>query len=936
MTPLGSEPPSTARLVTLASTPVRHETVEHHNSYEMTNGEVTVTWGPRDGHWQLLSISTARGGQSFQDQPLFEAVHRPDGVSEFVFPVLAASRKAGLAEKLAFPFGGGAIRNDPATSVSDLFGVVDSAALEALGVPSIGGIPLLQLDTPGALWAQWVALYTTVGDVGGFYAYTNDEAQIKKSVGFGSKGNATLLSWRHYAAGAFERDEVETLLQSSSAWAPTFENLGNDSWRVTYQQGWILTDTDGAFLSFDVEANGDPVFVDLRGETIGIQVVIDVGLRRDELTMRADVLFQGQRIYEMPYEWRATYDAPMRLFDACARYRAWARGEGPGDLDIADTDGATLEDADGADLALGAVPAHWMQGDPSRGFGMSEKVRDRVRLHVVFGEYPGNYDLPAELASFRESMTRIEDLIGAPAGGGETTVYWQSWHGQNAVEASLEGDRWPDWDPPQEVFEEELAAARAAGQDPGVYILPTLYYPTSRSYEQDGAEDFTLVDIDGEPQTEGSGTYETANRIDQRRAFEALSTRWGAVFGRHGYNVTNIYHDAVSGLPTDAFPDFADGAVRKGGTSEVHDGRRDWLAHVLGVQDGGPFILGDLDDAEITDADSSLLVTPGPFEDAFAVDADGAILTDADGAWIVTRSTPEALLVDIDEATIVDTDAAELTLPSTPFVGGEAYARTENPQESFIGLAQLHGYKSRFVLLFGILPADQAWRWCYGPEAMAMPLVENPIARVTESGGATATTVLADVVVFSLIFQWHAGMLLAINYISTRGNYSLPPLENEWNAAEARIWGKLRELAMIDRNAVVREARMFGRPLRPPAGFFWDAWEDERGFNAALRHLELFYDENDDVIVVLLSNRGDSQNYFHLFLPQNDYPEVVGKTGIYDGVLSDFVDDDGVTWTDTDGAYLVDVRPLLRELNGASIDLSIAVQAGETRALEIW
>lgn len=883
-------------------------------TYVMSNGTVQVVWAPRGGQWQIATMTVAnKGGSTFLDQPLFEFKHRSDGASELAFPILVPKRRGQNEEKLAFPFGGAAISKNPASSVSTLLGAVDAAALEAVGTPFLGTIPLLELTNPGALWGQWAALYHMDPNYGGLFCQTGDWKGHRKTVGFGARGDGTIMLWRHYGQGVFQRPDVTTTVRSTDFSLASFTELGGNRWRVVFQSGDHLA--DGRQRLYDgVDGAGEPRW--LVQPNNKLRVTIDVELVQDEAVFTASVDFHENRVLTMPYSWRMTYDRPLRLFDICKRYRTWAKGDGPVDT----------------------VPAPWGHDENPCSFTRSRKMREACRLHVIMGDFPGDHSLPASLPEFVQTQARFEELIRCyDSQLGAVSAYWGPWHGFRALDVSVEGSAWPEWDPPQDALEAQLAAARALGQDPGVYILPGVYYEAARDAALDQPGDLALVSIDGEVQdTIPPAGFAAGTQVNMNpeQGLEVLLKRWRDVW--RCYGVRNIYHDALSGLPSDGWNDHAAAARAPGGSSEVHDGRMAWLHQVLVEQSLGPFRLTDADGSLLTDG-TDYLVAPGGGHSEAAWLTDGTdYLVDEQGRRLHDGAVSQALQLTDGTNNLTD-GTNDLVAPGKPFAfGSEAFARIENPQERFIKLVQLHGFKSAFVLEFGLLYADQGWRWTYGPESMSVALVENPIARPSASLGATMTDAAADVFVFAHVFQWHAGALLSLNYVSTRGDFAIPPLEGDRNGPEARLYGKIRELATLDMTARVREARMFGTPLRPPAGFFWDAWEDELPeFGGRTVHVDLYQHPTEAVVVLLVSNRDDQNRLVRVRLELDDYPELVGKTELWDAEKT-FLTAGGAQLLSEDRLPLtVPGERISSREAGDDFDEILSVAAGQTRAFEI-
>ena len=236
--------------------------------------------------------------------------------------------------------------------------------------------------------------------------------------------------------------------------------------------------------------------------------------------------------------------------------------------------------------------------------------------------------------------------------------------------------------------------------------------------------------------------------------------------------------------------------------------------------------------------------------------------------------------------------------------------RLENPQETMLGLAQYQGVKYDFLLGFGFVPVGMAWSVVYNERGITLPLVENPVMRAFSTyvydetgsplldesgqgileeaspGGGTVTA--ARVFVLFHVGQFHSGNIVAFTAGGLRGNQwpQFPP-ENEWTAGDALLMGKVRQLVTCDSYEIFRTARMFGKMLRPPPGFFWDAYEssDDSGpdsLEASTTHVDLFDHPTLDRVALIVTNRDSVPAQVVLDLNTSDYPELVGKTRVSD------------------------------------------------------
>ncbi len=518
--------------------------------YTMSNGQVTVTWGPVGNRWQIQSIATATGGSSFRSFPLWELGTRVGGVKEILFPMLdvAPHSVGGNDEKLFIPFGQGAIRQNPMAAISSLSGQVDAAQLEALGVPSIDGITLLEFPNPGTAAMQFTGLYSWSGKRG-FYLQTTDHGGQRKDFSYGSTQGGTLVLTRNYATGPVDPEQGDSPLRPDG-WGVKFAQVSSTQWTVTYTQPANLRRESGFDLMTEaVDASSNPVFLEAENP---VSVVITVTLDGDEAVFQIEARYP-LATYSIPYTWRLTH-MEGTLYDFATRYRGWVESSNP----------------------------PWMQTslDPDENWMLSRFDNDDARLHVVYGSLPGADETSSRSPSNpsfegynRANLAMSEILLGDTAGRRALSHYWNTWN-TTEDEGPVEGVYLPDVSPVDEGARAASIQSREDGYYPGLYIHPTVYHTLADYYSRDRVEeDLALIDEDGEV------VYiDSTNAIAYLNMSLATATmleRW-----RHSwidFLAHGTYQDALSGPVVDAYPDRRATQRIQGGSTLVSSGKREWL-----------------------------------------------------------------------------------------------------------------------------------------------------------------------------------------------------------------------------------------------------------------------------------------------------------------------------------------------------------------------
>lgn len=816
--------------------------------YEMSNGAVSLNWGQAGGTWQITSLTTAQGTQGFLPTAMWRLTTRPSGVTEMLFPVLKVRRISTYpqSEKLFLPLLGGAIRRNPSETIG-VFGEIDAAELEAAGIQSLDGVSLVELANPGPASMQFTALYDYDASRG-FYLQTDDLGARSKVFGFGSALESTLMLVRHYTTDTVVLGEPNTSLSPNLEWDVAFASLGGGVWTVTWTQKSTLT-VSGTKIPLTVVDQATPDRLELSDP---VTVTMTVTLVGDEARLGFSVS-QGGRARTVPYSVRMTYMAG-RLYEFCQRYRSWVTGANP----------------------------QWMQTPISTDlWWISERERTNAVLSVGYGA-SGTADVCTEFADGLADWATL--MTGGDAGA--VSSYWQDWHSEDASDA-VEGAYWPDLEF-KETAQAAVAQARAAGFAPGFYLLPNLYDRNSTTYDRDGAATLAHVGADGEIRTSGGGVYTLRDRISLKLGLETMFRRWRHSWIDAGHVAS--YHDALSGLQEDGWPEQNSAIGTRGGTGLSAQGIREWL--LRSMRDQGrpvdPLHHTDGSQIEVSGTGAALEVSYDAQLPYLEVSAGGGAALQISGTDDELHVPgPRTLTLDHTDGSALEVSdgggaTLDLSQPHRHLPG--VCSRIENPAEHLLGIALIHAMKFNFVAALGFLPVDKAWAWVYNERAITGNITDNPILRPTAASPDPFSVLAARIFSLLHVGQYHAGMMVTLSAFSSSDSFAPPTPSGSRGDGETILYGKIEQLTALDLVPIVREARQLGRHLKPPGGFFWDAYESETGVDSKPIMVDLFKHPTLDRVLLLVSNISPAKEEVTVTLSADDYPDLVGRTRLNDAI----------------------------------------------------